>query len=396
MDQPTTLPVVLLVDDEKHIVDNLTEFLQHDFSVVSAIHPHDALHVLQKQPVDIIISDLRLPDMSGIEFLKKSIDIAPDSERILITAYADISNVIQSINEAKVSYYLTKPIDLPQIRLVVQRAAEMARLRRTNVHLLTELQESNHLLEEKVAHRNHELNIAHEKLKQMQKMREQMINMAIHDLKTPISNLQLAIGELHKLCPSIDAQELLHIAKDSTDIAYSLVSDMLSVASIAAPDADIQKELIEPAALLSASIQAFTTAAQRKAITIAADYPDNLPAFHANTRKLREVLDNLVSNAIKYTPSGGMVTVSARPHNGTIVIAIQDTGLGMTEEDITNAFGEFKRLSAQPTDGESSTGLGLFIVKKIIDMHDGEVSIHSDGLGKGTVFTIALPLDQDT
>lgn len=395
MDQPTTLPVVLLVDDEKHIVDNLTEFLQPDFTVVSATHPHDALLVIEQQSIDIIISDLRLPDMSGIEFLQRSIDIVPDSERILITAYADISNVIQSINEAKVSYYLTKPIDLPQIRLVVQRAAEMARLRRTNVRLVSELQEANHHLEEKVAHRNQELHVAHEKLKQMQKMREQMINMAIHDLKTPISNLQLTIAELNKICNSDDAHELLYIAKDSTDIAHSLIADMLSVASIAAPDTRLQKELIEPAALLAASIQAFTAAAQRKAITIAADYPHSLPAFYADTRKLREVLDNLISNAIKYTPQGGIVTVSAQLHNGSLVIAIQDTGLGMTKEDIHNAFGEFKRLSAKPTDGESSTGLGLFIVKKIIDLHNGNVSIHSDGIGKGTVFTIALPVNNN-
>src|ERR1700754_1453171 len=85
MEQPAALPLVLLVDDEKHIVDNLREFLQHDFRIVSAIHPHAAIEILQQQPVDIIISDLRLPDMSGIDLLKRSIEIAPNCERILIT-----------------------------------------------------------------------------------------------------------------------------------------------------------------------------------------------------------------------------------------------------------------------------------------------------------------------
>lgn len=394
MDRPATLPVVLLVDDEEHIVENLTEFLQHDFMVLSATHPEKAMAILKEQAVDIIISDLRLPAMNGIEFLKHSIDIAPDSERILITAYADISNVIQSINEAKVSYYLTKPIDLPQIRLVVQQAAEMARLRRTNAHLLAELQKNNQQLEEKVAIRNKELQQAHEQLKHLQKTREQMINMAIHDLKNPISNLQLAISELQRLNPSPEAQELLHIAQDSSDIASSLVSDMLIVASLSKIDPDTKREIIEPSALLSASIQAFKNAAQRKSITVKADFPPYLPAFFANTQKLREAFDNLISNAIKYTPVGGIVTVSARLNDKTLVISIRDTGLGMTQEDMQNAFGEFKRLSAQPTNGESSTGLGLFIVKKIIDLHDGTVVISSEGLGKGTVFTLTLPLNQ--
>lgn len=394
MDRPATLPVILLVDDEEHIVENLTEFLQPDFTVLTATHPEQALAMLKNQPVDIIISDLRLPAMNGIEFLRHSIEIAPESERILITAYADISNVIQSINEAKVSYYLTKPIDLPQIRLVVQQAAEMARLRRTNTRLLAELQENNHQLEEKVATRNEELNRAHEQLKHLQKTREQMINMAIHDLKTPLSNLQLAVSELRKLCPNPEAQELLHIARDSSDIAQALVSDMLSVASLSKADPDTQREFVEPSALLSASIQAFRGAAQRKAITVQQDFPPDLPSFPANTRKLREALDNLVSNAIKYTPVGGVVTVSATLNDDTLVISIRDTGLGMTPEDIRDAFGEFKRLSAQPTNGESSTGLGLFIVKRIIDLHNGTISISSEGPGMGTVFTLMLPLDQ--
>lgn len=395
MDRPATLPVVLLVDDEEHIVENLTEFLQHDFTVLSATHPEEAMAILMEQSVDIIISDLRLPAVNGIEFLRRSIEIAPESERILITAYADLSNVIQSINEAKVSYYLTKPIDLPQIRLVVQRAAEMARLRRTNAHLLAELQQSNQQLEEKVRIRNQELHQAHEQLKHLQKTREQMINMAIHDLKNPISNLQLAVSELHKLCPSPEAQELLHIARDSSDIADSLVSDMLTVASLSKLDPDTRRELIEPSALLAASIQAFKKAAQRKSITVQADFPTYLPAFSANTQRLREAIDNLISNAIKYTPVGGVVTVSAGLKEQTLVIAIRDTGLGMTEEDMQNAFGEFKRLSAQPTNGESSTGLGLFIVKKIIDLHDGTIVISSEGPGKGTVFTLTLPLNQE-
>lgn len=395
MEQSALLPVVLLVDDEKHIVENLTEFLQADFRVVSATHPHDALAILQQQPVDIIISDLRLPGMSGIELLKRSIEIVPDCERILITAYADISNVIQSINEARVSYYLTKPIDLPQIRLIAQRAAELARLRQTNLRLVAELQASNQQLEEKVRLRNAELQEAHEQLKRLQQTREQMINMAIHDLKAPLSNIQLVLSELYRLAPSKESQELLSIARDSSDIAYALVSDMLSVASLSSVEPDVRREVIEPAALLTASIQAFQHAAQRKSIRIHANYATELPAFTANTRKLREAVDNLLSNAIKYTPVGGDVTVSvAATADSCVEISIADSGLGMTKEDIQNAFGEFRRLSAQPTDGESSTGLGLFIVKKIVDLHNGTISVRSEGPGKGTLFTITLPVDK--
>lgn len=112
----------------------------------------------------------------------------------------------------------------------------------------------------------------------------------------------------------------------------------------------------------------------------------------ADAMQLRKALDNLVSNAIKYTPGGGSVFLRASTEGTYLILEVQDTGLGMTQEDINAAFQEFTRLSAQPTGGETSTGLGLYIVKKIVEMHEGDVSATSSGLGKGTTFTITLPL----
>jgi signal transduction histidine kinase len=107
--------------------------------------------------------------------------------------------------------------------------------------------------------------------------------------------------------------------------------------------------------------------------------------------RIREAIDNLISNAIKYSPIGGKITVLVSHYNNNTVIRVADEGAGLSPEDLGRLFGRFQRLSAKPTGGESSTGLGLSIVKRIIDMHGGQVTADSAGPGQGSTFTVMLP-----
>jgi signal transduction histidine kinase len=106
---------------------------------------------------------------------------------------------------------------------------------------------------------------------------------------------------------------------------------------------------------------------------------------------MREAIDNLISNAIKYSPIGGRISVLVNDEDKRTVIRVADEGAGLSPEDLSRLFGRFQRLSAKPTAGESSTGLGLSIVKRIVDMHGGKVSANSAGPGQGSTFTITLP-----
>jgi len=107
--------------------------------------------------------------------------------------------------------------------------------------------------------------------------------------------------------------------------------------------------------------------------------------------RIREAIDNLISNAIKYSPLGGKISLSVARDDDSVAIDVTDEGAGLSPEDLGRLFGRFQRLSAKPTAGESSTGLGLSIVKRIIDMHGGEVTADSAGPGRGSTFTVTLP-----
>ena len=108
--------------------------------------------------------------------------------------------------------------------------------------------------------------------------------------------------------------------------------------------------------------------------------------------RMRDAIDNLVSNAIKYSPIGGAIDLLVGRDGDSIVVQIKDRGAGLSPEDISRLFGRFQRLSAKPTGGESSTGLGLSIVKRIVDLHGGRITVESAGPGHGATFTMTLPV----
>ena len=112
--------------------------------------------------------------------------------------------------------------------------------------------------------------------------------------------------------------------------------------------------------------------------------------------RIREAIDNLISNAIKYSPIGGKIIVAVTHEASDTVVRVSDEGAGLSPEDLGRLFGRFQRLSAKPTAGESSTGLGLSIVKRIIDMHGGHVTAESAGPGQGSTFTVTLPATETT
>ncbi|HWL18242.1 MAG TPA: HAMP domain-containing sensor histidine kinase, partial [Bradyrhizobium sp.] len=178
--------------------------------------------------------------------------------------------------------------------------------------------------------------------------------------------------------------------RDATKRLTSMVDHLISDAMADAFDITIRREPVDIAALVSEVADANQPLAVNKQQSITVSAPSNIVTM-CDTDRIREAIDNLVSNAIKYSPIGGRISVVVTHEEDSTVIRVVDEGAGLSPEDLGRLFGRFQRLSAKPTAGESSTGLGLSIVKRIIDMHGGEVAANSDGPGKGSTFTIVLP-----
>jgi signal transduction histidine kinase len=184
-------------------------------------------------------------------------------------------------------------------------------------------------------------------------------------------------------------QAQLAYVRDAANRLTEMVDDLVSDAMADALDITIRREPVDIAILVEEVAEANRQLAARKSQTITVSAPPN-HAASVDSDRIREAIDNLVSNAVKYSPIGGAIDLLVRRDEGSIIVEVRDQGAGLSPEDISRLFGRFQRLSAKPTAGETSTGLGLSIVKRIIDLHGGRISVDSKGPGKGATFKMTL------
>jgi signal transduction histidine kinase/CheY-like chemotaxis protein len=270
-----------------------------------------------------------------------------------------------------------------------------------NVILYQQLNEANSQLEDRVAQRTRALMQANRRLSQqwlrLQRangFKNEILGTVAHDLKNPLGVILGRTEMLTELITAGSSKESVtaqveHI-RDATKRLTSMVDHLISDAMADAFDISIRREPVDIAGLVSEVADANQPLAANKQQTIAVSAPPNFVTM-CDADRMREAIDNLVSNAIKYSPIGGKIAVLVNHEGNKTVIRIADEGAGLSPEDLGRLFGRFQRLSAKPTAGESSTGLGLSIVKRIIDMHGGQVTAESAGPGQGSTFTVILP-----
>jgi signal transduction histidine kinase len=270
-----------------------------------------------------------------------------------------------------------------------------------NVILYQQLNEANTQLEDRVAQRTRALMQANRRLSsqwlRLQRangFKNEILGTVAHDLKNPLGVILGRTEMLTELIGASSSKESItaqveHI-RDATKRLTSMVDHLISDAMADAFDITIRREPVDIAALVSEVAEANQPSAMNKQQVIAVSAPSDRTTM-CDSDRMREAIDNLVSNAIKYSPIGGKIALLVTHDDKHTVIRITDEGAGLSPEDLGRLFGRFQRLSAKPTAGESSTGLGLSIVKRIIDMHGGKVTADSAGPGQGSTFAILLP-----
>ena len=272
-----------------------------------------------------------------------------------------------------------------------------------NVILYEQLQRANTRLEDRVAQRTQDLTTANRRLaaqwarlRQANSFKSEILGTVAHDLKNPLGVilgrteiLKEMIGAAGALDNNVQAQ--IAYIRDAANRLTEMVDDLVSDAMADALDITIRREPVDISVLVQEVAEANRPLAARKeqTITVAAP-PDHVATCDAD--RIREAIDNLVSNAVKYSPIGGAIGLLVGRDGGGIVVEVRDQGAGLSPEDISRLFGRFQRLSAKPTAGETSTGLGLSIVKRIVDLHGGRIEVESAGPGKGATFKMTLPV----
>jgi signal transduction histidine kinase len=274
-----------------------------------------------------------------------------------------------------------------------------AAIKETSERTRTQVERSNALYEQITRLNNQlvamqrELARKNAELERLNQQKNHFLGIAAHDLRNPLSAI-LAYSEflLADLSDQLDEEqvEFLNVIHSSSQFMSQLINDLLDVAKIESGKLDLDLEPTDLGDLVTANVNLNRRLARDKEIELRLALEDVLTVL-VDRAKIEQVLNNLISNAIKYSPSGAVVDVRLSRQGDQVQLSVQDRGQGIPSEEMDKLFKPFSRTSVQTTGGETSTGLGLVIVKKIVDGHGGQINVES-GVGEGTTFHVRLPL----
>jgi signal transduction histidine kinase len=384
---------LLVIDDEEEIVKALYRQFRRDYNVYVAHSAEEGYRIVTETPIQVIISDQRMPTMTGAEFFSRIKSEYPDAIRLLLTGYADIDAVVAAINDGNVFRYITKPWDPVELETIVQQAFERYQLIIDNRRLLQDLRDANARLEERVRERTAELAQANKQLKALNELKNEFMGIAAHDLRTPLSVIQgfSSLLRRHSDISDEERAEYLGFISDSVEDMINLLNDLLDITAIESGKLKLHPLVVHLDAYLERIVQLNRRIGEQKAITLEVDIAPDLPEVMLDPDRIQQVLNNLLSNAFKFSHPDTTVYIEARYADDGIEIAVCDAGQGIPPDELDDLFQAFQRASTRATAGEHSTGLGLAICKRIVALHGGSIGVESE-LGVGSRFYFTLPL----
>lgn len=381
-------PSLLVVDDEPDLVQSVKDLLRYEYRVFGVTRAAEGLDIMGRENIDIVMSDQRMPEMTGVEFLKRLREKYPDTIRLLFTAYADINAVTDAINEGSVYRYIAKPWELDDLRAVLRQAADHRNLILERKRLMHELQEKNLQLE-----------CANQDLRRANDLKKVFIKVASHELCTPLA-ITLGFADLAQRKAEKDPvlqdwlKRIYSGSQRLNDRIHQMVKLMLAdrfERTLTAKEVDLAEVLRKAAG----SVRTFIEQRKQK---LEVRPPEQGNVLVADEEKLYDSIVQLLINAIKFTPDGGAIQLSASAlADGTMEITVSDTGVGIEPANLACVFDPFfTRFDANRHSSgvfefdRRGLGLGLSVVKAFVEMHGGRVKVESQ-VGKGSKFTILLP-----
>jgi signal transduction histidine kinase len=378
---------LLVVDDEPEVVQSVQDLLRRECRVLGATSAAEGLRLLADHEVHVVLSDQRMPGTTGVEFLTRVRAEHPDAIRLLCTGYADIKVVIEAINRGHVYRYLAKPWEPEELEALVRQAGELYDLRAERMQLLADLQA-----------RNDELRRANADLRQSGALKEAFIRVASHELRTPLTIL-LGLSELALRTPGLlpPVEGALGRIHKAGQRLHHLVEQLLQMLQAGRFERPLERRPTDFAALVAEAVEDVRPFAQQRRQQLVLDPAADLGVLDVDPGKIRDSIDHLLLNAIKFTPDGGSVRVSARRLPGAAEVRVSDTGMGIDPASLPHVFDPFftgfdvsRHSSGHFEFGRRGLGLGLTLVKIFVEMHGGKVEAASEP-GRGSTFTITLP-----
>ncbi len=354
---------ILIIDDEEAMRDSCTQILvKEDCRVETAESGEIGLEKVKEFKPDLVLLDLKMPGLSGMDVLKELPKIDPHLITVVITGYATVESAVDAMKQGAYDF-LPKPFTPNELRVIVNRGLERRQFILENKRLQ----------------------------KEQEKMRENFVSMISHELKSPLAAVQQNLMVLTGGMAGDVSEKANHILMRVTnriDNLIHLINDWLDLSRIESGEVVRSMEPIDLKSIISDVIDLLNPLAKKADVDLEFYCPKSYPNILGNKETLHMLFTNLISNGIKYNKKKGRVTVTLNEEDHRSKITVQDTGIGIPEKKLPFIFNQFYRVrEGKPAQG---SGLGLSIVQKIVEAHSGTIHVESEE-GKGTIFVVLLP-----
>jgi signal transduction histidine kinase len=373
---------ILIVDDEEEIRDLLHQALRRSagLHVELAEDGEEALEKIQKDNFDLVLADWKMPKMDGLQLVDEIAKIQPETITVLMSGYGTLELALEAMRRGAHDF-LTKPLNLPDIFVRLHRIIEekqrVKRLRDFVGQLEKSIQE----------------------LRRVDEIKSEFVSVASHELRTPLAAIKNAVQLIlkGKTGPINETQgKFLLMAERNINRLMNILNDLLDLSRIESGKMVMKFEELDLKGPIELILSSFKAQADEKTIKLNMEVPKEIPPVYGDREKIEQILANLVGNAIKFTPEGGEILISAQSYDGDgnmTGISVRDSGIGIPENQRDKIFEKFHQVEESLQRSSGGTGLGLAITKGLVEAHQGKIWVESE-MGKGSIFTFTLPVSK--
>ncbi|MCC6277331.1 MAG: hybrid sensor histidine kinase/response regulator [Oligoflexia bacterium] len=349
---------VLVVDDEKDILDSLERQLRKDYRVLKASSGIDALQLLNKEDVHLIISDQRMPEMTGVQLFERAQKVRPDCIRILLTGFTDVESVIAAVNNGQIYRYVTKPWDPTELGVIVKRALDAFDLK-------SELKIKNQLLEK-----------ALEDLKVLDQAKSHFMILISHELKTPLTTITSFTDLLleEKLNP--DSKKYVERIKTGVEKLNSLIFDVLDIMKAQTGQIKLSPQDLSLKTFVDDQTKPHLTVAQKRKVKLTCNAPEDVVRLDFSL--LSKVTSELIQNAVGFSDENSTVAVELKRTDGRIRFEVSNHGPTIPKERLKRLTEPFY-LDENILHHSQGTGLGLTVAVSLLKVFGSELHLESSG-----------------